>query len=64
MTENEARPCPQDCAKCLPAQQLFCCTKMAFELSKEIKELKDDLAMFKAAEAYSLPTACDQPLNI
>jgi hypothetical protein len=38
------RPCPQDCAKCPMPQQLFCSVKMLFNLSREQRELKDQMA--------------------
>ena len=30
----QARPCPQDCRRCSVSQQIFCTTKMLFDLSK------------------------------
>ena len=30
----QARPCPQDCRRCGVSQQIFCTTKMLFDLSK------------------------------
>jgi hypothetical protein len=38
------RPCPQDCAKCPMPQQLFCSVKMLFNLSREQRELKNQMA--------------------
>lgn len=37
--QPQARPCPQDCGKCGPWQQMFCCTKMTFELSKNVQSM-------------------------
>lgn len=41
---QQPRPCPQDCAKCLMPQQLFCSVKMLFNLSREQREIKNQMA--------------------
>ena len=41
------RPCPQECIKCSPWQQLFCCTKMLFELSKTVNGLSGTITEAK-----------------
>lgn len=35
------RPCPGECANCTPWQQMYCCTKMTFGLSKKVNDLMD-----------------------
>ena len=45
--EQQARPCPQDCGKCSPWQQMFCCTKMVFELSKHFQEARAEVAQLR-----------------
>lgn len=51
----QPRPCPQDCRQCNSAQQLFCTTKMLFDMSRtqqalgqQVEELKKDIADIKA----------------
>ena len=41
---QQPRPCPQDCAKCPMPQQLFCSVKMLFNLSREQREIKNQMA--------------------
>lgn len=38
------KPCPQDCTKCDPWQQLYCSTKMVYSLSAEVKALRTEVA--------------------
>jgi len=33
------RPCPQNCLKCTPMQQIYCCTKMMFDQSATIQKM-------------------------
>ena len=59
LEEVKAKPCPQDCGKCSPWQQMYCCTKMAFDLSNsfdEMKELLNQLNSKVDALASSLPS--------
>ena len=66
---QQPRPCPQDCAKCPMPQQLFCSVKMLFNLSREQRELKDQMAQmadtnlgdFKAVAAVLLGKNAVQP---
>lgn len=43
----QPRPCPQDCRMCGMSQQIFCSTKMLFDLSRSqqtLREQVDELA--------------------
>ena len=40
---SQARPCPQDCGKCNPWQQVYCCSKMMFEFSRNFQSMKDEI---------------------
>ena len=53
---QQPRPCPQDCAKCPMPQQLFCSVKMLFNLSREQREVKDQMAQM----ADTIATLQDQ----
>ena len=39
----QPRPCPQDCRQCNSAQQLFCTTKMLFDLYRSQLILRDQM---------------------
>lgn len=39
----QARPCPQDCRQCSMSQQIFCTTKMLFDLSRAQQVLAQKL---------------------
>jgi hypothetical protein len=41
---QQARPCPQDCRMCQMAQQIFCATKMLFDLSRQQQVLRDQVS--------------------
>lgn len=63
---RQGRPCPQDCGKCGPWQQMFCCTKMVFDLSRnlqvarqEVAQLKDEIAELRK----SMPMANSELSN-
>ena len=58
-----ARPCPQDCGKCSSWQQVYCCTKMTFNLSKVTNEARAEIAALRSeiAELRStLPEKADE----
>ena len=38
------RPCPQDCRMCPMTQQIFCSTKMLFDLSRSQQVLRDQVS--------------------
>ena len=40
----QPRPCPQDCRQCNSAQQLFCTTKMLFDMSRSQQILRDQMS--------------------
>lgn len=42
--QQQARPCPQDCTKCPMPQQVFCATKMLFDLSRSQQTLRDQMS--------------------
>lgn len=53
-TTQQPRPCPQDCRMCGINQQVFCTTKMLFDLSRsqqvlhdQIKELSDAVGILR-----------------
>lgn len=46
-TVRQGRPCPQDCGKCGPWQQMFCCTKMVFDLSRNLQVARQEVAQLK-----------------
>ncbi len=37
------RPCPQDCTKCPTQQQIFCSTKMLFDMSRSQQQLRNQM---------------------
>ena len=39
----QPRPCPQDCRQCNSEQQLFCTTKMLFDMSRSQQILRDQV---------------------
>jgi len=43
-TQQGVRPCPQNCSLCSMPQQVFCSTRMLFELSREHQEMKHQLS--------------------
>ena len=43
----KGRPCPKDCEKCTPWQQMYCCTKMVFDLSKDLQSARQEVAQLK-----------------
>ena len=45
------RPCPQDCSRCPVSQQVYCSTKMLFDLSRAHQETSRQLAAVTAAIA-------------
>jgi hypothetical protein len=42
--QPQARPCPQDCRMCPMTQQIFCATKMLFDLSRSQQVLRDQVS--------------------
>lgn len=52
-TEQAARPrpCPQDCMRCSMSQQLFCATKMVFDLTQTVQGLAGRVAELSLAMA-------------
>ena len=49
--EQQARPCPQDCRLCGTSQQLFCTTKMLFDLSKAQQRLAQKMEAMEKSVA-------------
>ena len=49
--QPQARPCPQDCRQCGMSQQVFCTTKMLFDLSRAQQVLGQHIASVVAAMA-------------
>ena len=47
----QPRPCPQDCRMCGMNQQLFCTTKMLFDLSRAQQMLGQQVAAVEKAVA-------------
>lgn len=45
--QPEVRPCPQDCSKCGPWQQMFCCTKMMFDLSRSLQTARQEVEQLR-----------------
>lgn len=45
------RPCPQDCLRCSVSQQVYCSTKMLFDLSRSYQEARQQIASVEAAIA-------------
>lgn len=45
------RPCPQDCNRCSISQQVFCCTRMLFDLSRAEAEARRQIAGVERAVA-------------
>ena len=43
-TAQQGRPCPQDCRMCPMTQQIFCSTKMLFDLSRSQQTLRDHVS--------------------
>jgi hypothetical protein len=42
--QPKPRPCPQDCNRCGISQQIFCCTRMLFDLSRAQMEARQQIA--------------------
>lgn len=42
--QQSIRPCPQDCRMCPMPQQIFCATKMLFDLSRSQQVLRDQVS--------------------
>ena len=47
----QARPCPQDCRVCGMSQQVFCSTKMLFDMSRTMQVLGQQIAEVEKAVA-------------
>lgn len=45
------RPCPQDCSLCSISQQVFCCTRMLFDLSRAQMETRRQVGAVEHAIA-------------
>ena len=45
------RPCPQDCLRCSVSQQVYCSTKMLFDLSRAYQEARQQITSVEAAIA-------------
>ena len=45
------RPCPQDCSRCPVSQQVYCSTKMLFDLSRAYQETRQQLAAMESVMA-------------
>lgn len=45
------RPCPQNCALCGTQQQVYCTTKMLFDLSRAYQEARQQIAAVEKAVA-------------
>ena len=43
----QPRPCPQDCRQCGMSQQLFCSTKMLFDLSRSVQEMDKRISVME-----------------
>jgi hypothetical protein len=41
---QQPRPCPQDCSKCSMPQQVYCTSKMLFDLSRSYQEQRQQTA--------------------
>lgn len=46
-TQPQARPCPQDCRMCPMTQQVFCTTKMLFNLSRTVQETSQRISVLE-----------------
>ena len=49
--EPQPRPCPQDCRLCGMNQQVFCTTKMLFDMSRAMQALGEQVAAVEKAVA-------------
>lgn len=49
--QPQPRPCPQDCSKCSMPQQIYCTTKMLFDLSRAYQEQRRQQAEIVQAVA-------------
>lgn len=47
--QEQPRPCPQDCRMCGVSQQVFCSTKMLFDMSRTIQALGQKVAEMETA---------------
>lgn len=45
--QPQARPCPQDCRLCGVNQQIFCTTKMLFNLSRTAQEMSQRMSIME-----------------
>lgn len=65
---QQPRPCPQDCSKCSMPQQVYCTSKMLFDLSRAYQEQRQQLASVVSAVAaireQLKPTAATDQLSI
>lgn len=50
--EQRPRPCPQNCALCSQQQQIYCASKMLFDLSRLYQELRQQIAGIESAVAH------------
>lgn len=62
-TQTQERPCPHDCRRCNPGQQIYCCTKMVYDLSRSLQEVKSEIRQLKeemnGVQTY-IPTKTDE----
>jgi len=49
--QPQARPCPQDCRLCGMNQQVFCSTKMLFDMSRAIQVMSQQIAAVEKSVA-------------
>ena len=65
--QQSHRPCPQDCNRCSISQQIFCSTKMLFDLSRSHQEARQRIAAMEAAiaeiQSQLQPKDTDTPLS-
>lgn len=45
----QPKPCPQDCRQCSVSQQIFCTTKMLFDLSRAMQDTSQRLSALELA---------------
>lgn len=48
-SSGSSRPCPQDCSRCTMPQQLFCTTRMLFDLSRSQQDVREQIAVLSKA---------------
>lgn len=61
------RPCPEDCSKCSLGQQVYCVTKMVYQLSQRFDNLEarinDSLNnILELLEHVDLPNELSKPM--